>query len=106
MPDWYSHCIYLILGLILFSGAVVSTCTGKARTRFSGGVYRAIEPRQFWWVVAMYYVGAVLFIGIFLSYHDIGRHSRLFLPAFCWKWISRPLRSSNDIAKHQSAQFA
>ena len=32
-------------------------------------VYRAIEPRQFWWVVAMYYVGAVLFIGIFLSYH-------------------------------------
>ena len=47
MPDWYSHYIYLILGLILFSGAIVSTCTGKARTRFSGWVYHAIEPRQF-----------------------------------------------------------
>ena len=53
MRDWYPQYIYLILGLI----------------SFSGWVYRAIEPRQFWWVVAMYYVGAVLFIGIFLFYH-------------------------------------
>ena len=74
MRDWYPQYIYLILGLISFSGAVVSTCTGKARLRFSGWVYRAIEPRQFWWVVAMYYVGAVLFIGIFLFLHSLTPH--------------------------------
>ena len=66
MPDWYSHYIYLILGVISFSGAVVSTCTGKTRARFSGWVYRAEEPTQFWWVVTIYYLGSVLFIGIFL----------------------------------------
>jgi hypothetical protein len=69
MPDWYPQYIYLILGLISLSGAVVSTFTGKARARFSGWVYRANEPGQFWRLVAMYYVGAVLFIGIFLFCH-------------------------------------
>jgi hypothetical protein len=66
MPDWYSHYIYLILGIISFSGAVVSTCTGKTRARFSGWVYRAQEPVVFWLVVATYYLGGVFFIGIFL----------------------------------------
>jgi hypothetical protein len=48
MPDWYSHYIYLILGVIFFSGAVVSTCTGRTRTRFRRAVYRANEPSEFW----------------------------------------------------------
>jgi len=71
MPDWYSRQIespyyFLILGVILFSAAVVWTYIGKAKTRFSGWVYRAEEPTQFWWVVAIYYLGSVLFIGISL----------------------------------------
>jgi RsiW-degrading membrane proteinase PrsW (M82 family) len=76
MPAWFSLLrppyIDLILGVILFSAAVVWTCTGKARTRFSGWVYRAAEPTQFWWVVAMYFLGGVLFIGIFL--HEVYGH--------------------------------
>ena len=66
MPDWYSHYIYLILGVISFSGAAVSTCTGKTLSRGQGWVYHAKEPTVFWWVVAIYYLGGVLFIGIFL----------------------------------------
>ena len=66
MPDWYSHYIFLTLGVISFSAAVVWTCTGKARTRFHGWVYRAKEPDVFWWVVAIYYLAGVLFIGTFL----------------------------------------
>ena len=40
--------LFLILGIISFSLAVVWTCIGKARTRFQGWVYRAEEPNQFW----------------------------------------------------------
>jgi hypothetical protein len=58
--------IYLVLGVILFSAAVVWTSTGKARTRFQGWVYRAKEPTQFWLVVALYYLGGICFIGYFL----------------------------------------
>jgi len=71
MPHWWSHQIespyyFLILGISSFSAAVVWTCIGKARARFSGWVYRAKEPTQFWWLVAMYYLGGVFFIGTFL----------------------------------------
>jgi hypothetical protein len=53
--------IFLILGSISFSLAVVWTCIGKARTRFHGWVYRAEVPNQFWFQVAMYcFVGAGL----------------------------------------------
>jgi hypothetical protein len=58
--------IYLILGVISFSVAVVSTCTGKTWARFQGCILRAKEPNDFWWVVAIYYLGSVLFIGTFL----------------------------------------
>ena len=66
MPDWYSHYISLMPGVISFSGAVASTWTGKTRARFSGWVYRAKEPNQFWILVALYYLGGVLFIAAFL----------------------------------------
>ena len=70
MLDWYSRqvppSIILVLGFVSLFGAVVSTCTGVTLARFSGWVYRAKEPNEFWWIVAIYYVGGVLFIGIFL----------------------------------------
>jgi hypothetical protein len=71
MGDWNSQIrspyVFLILGCILLSAGVVWTYTGKARTRFRGWVYRAEEPTGFWWLVALYYLGGVLFLGIFLS---------------------------------------
>jgi hypothetical protein len=70
MPDMHivlrPPYIYLILGVSSFSAGVVWTCIGKARARFSGWVYRAKEPTEFWWLVALYYLGSVLFIGTFL----------------------------------------
>jgi hypothetical protein len=70
MPDMHivlrPPYIFLILGVISFSAAVVSTCAGKTWARFRGCIDRAKEPNDFWWVVAIYYLGSVLFIGIFL----------------------------------------
>jgi hypothetical protein len=58
--------IFLILGVIIFSGAVVSTCTGKTSARTGRWIYRAKEPSTFWWVVAIYYFAGIGFIGYFL----------------------------------------
>jgi hypothetical protein len=70
MPDLHSLLrppyIYLIFAIVSFSAAVVWTCTGKALVRFRGWVYRAEEPNRFWWEVAMYYLGGVFFIGVFM----------------------------------------
>jgi len=67
---WYSRqsppYILLILGFVLLFGAVVSTCTGVTLARPRGLVYRAKDPSDFWWVVTIYFLGGVLFIGIFL----------------------------------------
>lgn len=63
----YSHHISLILGIISFSGGVVSTCIGKTRAPHARRtVYRSKEPSTFWWLVAMYYLGALLFVGRYL----------------------------------------
>jgi len=58
---------FLIVGLISFSAAVVSTCAGKTYGRYGRGLAsRAKEPTDFWWTVAIYYIGGVCFIGYFL----------------------------------------
>jgi hypothetical protein len=56
---------FLILGIASISAAVVFTFTGKAWVRFNGWVYRAKEPRWFWWEVALYYLAGVWFVGYF-----------------------------------------
>ncbi len=63
---------YLILGIVAFSAAVVWTCIGKARTARHGWVYRAHEPFDFWFTVAIYFLTGVLSIGMFL-YKIVGR---------------------------------
>jgi hypothetical protein len=63
--------IFLILGAISFFVGVISTYTGETWARFGHIVYRAKEPSEFWWIVAIYYVGGVCFIGYFL-YRVIG----------------------------------
>jgi hypothetical protein len=69
MPDWNSqlpHYSLLIFGGISFSGAVVSTFTGKTWGRVGRSICRAKEPISFWCIVATYYLSAVFFIGIFM----------------------------------------
>jgi hypothetical protein len=56
----------LILGVLFFLGAVVSTCTGKTKARIGRTIYRAEEPTTFWGVVAIYYLGALVFVGFYL----------------------------------------
>jgi hypothetical protein len=55
-----------MIGIISFSWAVVSTCTGKTLARGSGWIYAAKEPSTFWLVVAMYCLAALLFLGLYL----------------------------------------
>jgi hypothetical protein len=69
MPDLFSlqrpPYIFLILGVVSFFGALVSTCTGKTSARTGRMIYRAKEPSAFWWVVTIYYLGALLFLGTY-----------------------------------------
>jgi hypothetical protein len=59
--------IYLILGVIFLSLAVLSTFTGKTYSGRGGWAYRSKEPAQFWWAVAVLYISSVLFIGRYLG---------------------------------------
>lgn len=56
----------LILGVISFVAGVVSTCTGVSWARYGRVIYRAKEPNEFWFDVAMTYLAGVFFIGCFL----------------------------------------
>ena len=58
--------ILLITGILSFSAAIVWTYTGKAWIRFHGWIYRAERPTRFWWEVAMYYLGGLFLIGLYL----------------------------------------
>jgi Mn2+/Fe2+ NRAMP family transporter len=58
---------YLVLGVIFFLAAVVSTCTGKTYARYvRGPASRAKNPSEFWWTVAIYYIAGICFIAYFL----------------------------------------
>jgi hypothetical protein len=58
MPDWNapikSPYLFLILGGISLSAALVWTYTGKVWIRFHGWLYRSEEPGWFWWQVSLY----------------------------------------------------
>jgi hypothetical protein len=57
---------WLIFGAFLFLLGVVGTCTGEAWARYGVVVYRDEKPKQFWWLVASYYLGGLGLIGYFL----------------------------------------
>jgi len=58
--------IFLILGVVSISAAAVFTCTGKVWVRFNDWVYRAKEPRWFWWEATLDYLIGICFMGYFL----------------------------------------
>jgi hypothetical protein len=57
---------FLLIGIGLFLAAVAFTLTGETVERFHGMVYRAEEPKRFWWNVAMFYLGGIFFIALYL----------------------------------------
>jgi hypothetical protein len=52
----------LVFGVLFLLLGLVSTFTGGVGVRFSW-VYRAEDPKTFWQVVVMYYLGGVGLIG-------------------------------------------
>ncbi len=58
--------VFLLLGDISISAAALFTVYGKVWVRFHGWVYRAKEPRWFWWEVVLYFLVGVWFVGYFL----------------------------------------
>ena len=67
MGDRYSQHAYLVIGVAFFLGASASVYAGRTSARTGRWIYRAEEPNDFWWVVAMYYLAALLFVGLYLS---------------------------------------
>lgn len=67
-PFWFIQRPYIIFtfGAALLFAGLVWTYTGKVLDRFHGWVYRADDPKRFWWQVAMYYLGGVGMILFFL----------------------------------------
>jgi hypothetical protein len=69
--DHYSYLIdqqhrLLLVGILLLVFAVVFTLTGETVERHRGMVYRAEEPKRFWWDVAWFYLGGIFFIALYL----------------------------------------
>ncbi len=58
--------ILLTIGMITISCGCFFAYRGRAWTRFHGWVYRAKEPKWFWWQVALYFLCGVGVIGYFL----------------------------------------
>jgi hypothetical protein len=56
----------LLFGIFSLLLAVVGTCTGEALAEFGRVVHRKKEPKQFWQLIAIYYLGGVCLIGYFL----------------------------------------
>jgi hypothetical protein len=70
-PDHYSYLIdrqhrFLLIGIVLFVIAAVFTLTGESLERGGLMVTRAEEPKRFWWNVAMFFVGGIFFIALYL----------------------------------------
>jgi hypothetical protein len=52
----------LLVGIGFIAIGVVYTCMGKAYARFHGWVYRADNPKGYWFEVALYFVLGAGFI--------------------------------------------
>jgi len=68
--DHFSYLIdeqhrFLLIGIVLFVMAGVFALSGGTFEPHSGIVYRAKEPKRFWWNVVAYFLGGLLFIGVY-----------------------------------------
>jgi len=71
MPDSLSKqlppVVLFILGIVSISAGLIFAYIGKAWVRFHGWVYRAKEPKWFWWEVALYILAGLGLFAVFLS---------------------------------------
>ncbi len=58
--------IALFGGSVMLVMALVGTVTGKLRGRYGYVAHQATDPKQYWWGLAIYYVGAAGFLGWYL----------------------------------------
>jgi hypothetical protein len=70
-PDHFSYLIdrqhrFLLIGIVLLVMTVVFTLSGETLERYYGLVSRSEEPKRFWWSVALYFLGGLFFIGLYL----------------------------------------
>ncbi len=56
----------LLIGIVLLIFAAAFTLTGETLERYHGIVYRAEEPRRFWWDVVFYFLAGLFFIGVYV----------------------------------------
>lgn len=71
--DHYSYLIdsqhrLLLIGIVLLVVAAVFTLTGESFERLGRTASRAEEPKRFRWNVAMFYLGGIFCIALYL-YH-------------------------------------
>jgi energy-coupling factor transporter transmembrane protein EcfT len=55
----------LLIGIVLLITTALFALSGGAFEPHSGIVYRAKEPRRFWWNVVGYFLGGLFFIGVY-----------------------------------------
>ena len=58
--------LFLLFGIMLFLMVVASTLTGETFEGRHGFVYRAEEPKRFWWNVVFYLLFALFLIGLYV----------------------------------------
>jgi len=56
---------WLLFGVLWLALAVGGTFTGETLVRIHGWIFRSDDPKQFRWVIVMYYLLGLLFIGLF-----------------------------------------
>ena len=61
---------YHLLGFLFLIVAGISMCTGKTPTR-GCLVSRAEEPKTFWWLVAVWFLAGIVFIGFIGFLHRL-----------------------------------
>jgi len=57
--------ICLLAGMVVCFLTLVGASTGKVWAKFQGWVYRAKEPKWFWFLVAVYFLIGVGLIGCY-----------------------------------------
>ena len=69
--DHFSYLIdrqhrFLLIGIVCLIMSVAFILTGETLERYHGIVYRAEEPKRFWWDLVTWIFGGLFFIGLYL----------------------------------------